>query len=122
MHDEFDGDIRESEVFQVMMKKIPIDIIKSFFQIELKSYVPFFPFGSSHEVNNFLQNNRVIRSSPTRQKTTLIGANNIIKNRSQSVNQNFGDNFVSNVAQADRSEIFVSVRSVNLRNECNESI
>jgi len=38
------------------------------------------------------------------------------------VNQNFGDDFVNNVAQTDRSEILVSVRSVNLRNECNESI
>jgi len=73
-------------------------------------------------MNNFMQNNRIIRSSSTRQKAALVGANNVIKNWSQSVNENFGDDFVSNIAQADRSEIFEGIWNVNLRNESNESI
>ena len=121
MHDKLDGDVREAEILQARIKKVPINIIKSFLQIKLESHISFFLFGSSH-VMKILQNNWVVRSSPTWQKTASVRANNIIKDRSETLNQHFCNDFVNNVAQTDGSKIFVSIVWINLRDKCNESV
>lgn len=59
-------------------------------------------------MNDFLQNNIIVRGASTRQKTVLVGANNSIKNRSEAKDKDFGNDFVNNDAKANRSEIFVS--------------
>ena len=122
MHDELDGNVWEAKILQAKIKKIPIDVIKGFLKVELESHITFFLLRSSHVMKNFLQNNGVIRCSPTRQKAALEGANNIIKDRSKTLNQNFSDDFVNNVTQTDGPKVFVSVRWVHLRNKCNESV
>lgn len=73
-------------------------------------------------MKNFLQNNRVVSSAPTRKKTALIGTNNNIKNRPEAVNQDFGNKLVNNIAKAYRSEVFVGIVRVGFGNEGNESI
>lgn len=55
MHDELDGDVRELEIMKAVAKEFPIDIVKSFFQIKLKSYITLLTFGSPYEMNYFLQ-------------------------------------------------------------------
>jgi len=57
MHDELDGDIRETKIMEERTKKIPIDVVKSFLQVKLESDITLLPFRSSHEVDDFVQNN-----------------------------------------------------------------
>jgi len=82
MHDKFNGDIKEAKILKGRPKEIPVDIIKSFLQIKLKNCMPFLLFRSSQAMDNFLQNNGIIRSSHIWQKTALVGSNNSIKNLS----------------------------------------
>lgn len=46
-------------------------------------------------MNYFLQNNNIIRSTSTWQEVALAGANNRIKNRAKTEDQNFSDDFVN---------------------------
>jgi len=73
-------------------------------------------------MDDFLQNNKVIRSSPTRQKAALVRANNIIKDGSETLNQDFSNDFIDNVAQTNGPEVFVSIWRIHLRNERNERV
>jgi len=68
-------------------------------------------------MNNFLQNVGVIRSSPTRQKAALVR-----EDRSETLNQNFSNDFEDNVTQTDGPEVFVCIRRIHLRNKSNERV
>jgi hypothetical protein len=122
MHNEVDCIVWEAKINETGSKKLPDDIIKCFLKVEFERNISFFPFGFPHEVDDFLQNNRVFRSAPTLQKTALVGTNNIIKDRPKAVDKDFGDNFVSDIAKAYGTEIFVGLRSVYFRYKSNESI
>jgi len=73
-------------------------------------------------MNNFLQNNRIVSCSPTRQKATLVRPNNRIKDWSETVNQDFGDELINDITQADGSKVFEGVGRVALRNEGNDCV
>jgi hypothetical protein len=60
VHDKFDGDVEEPEIMETSAKEIPVDVVEGFFQIKFESYKSLLPFRSLHEMDNFLQNNRVI--------------------------------------------------------------
>jgi len=57
MHDELDGDVWETKIMEARIKEVPIDVIKSFLHVKFESDITFLLLGSSHEVDNFLQNN-----------------------------------------------------------------
>ena len=107
MHNEFDGDVWKSKIVKTVAKEIPVDVVKCFLQIKFEGYIALLPLRFLHEMDDFLQNNRVICSAPTRQETALIGANNVSKNRPKPVNKNLCYNFVGNVTETDGPEIFV---------------
>jgi len=60
MHYELYGVLRETEIMEAILEEIPIDVVEGFLQVKLECYKPLFPFRSLHEMNYFLQNNRVI--------------------------------------------------------------
>ena len=60
MHDELDGGVGEAEIMEAIAEEIQVDVVKGFFQVKLECYKPLLPFRSLHEMNYFLQNNRVI--------------------------------------------------------------
>jgi hypothetical protein len=122
MHNELYSGVWKSEIMEARAKVLPVNIIEGFLKIKFESNKAFLSFGSSHEVNYFLQNNRVVRSAPTWQETALKGTNNIVKNRSETVNEDFGDDFVSNVTKADWSKVFIGFWLVNFGDKRNESV
>jgi len=122
MHDELYGGIGKFEVMKARTKELPVNIIKGFLKVKFESNIAFLFFGSPHEVNNFLQNNKVVRSAPTWQKTALVGTNNIIKNRPETVNKDCSDDFAGYVTKVDWSKVFVGFWLVNFRDKGNESI
>jgi len=52
----------------------------------------------------------------------LVGTNNIVKNRVEAHDKDFGNEFVNDVAEANGSKIFEGLRLVNFGNERNESV
>jgi len=110
MHDELYGGIGKSEVMKARTKELPINIIKGFLKVKFESNKAFLSFGSPHEVNNFLQNNRVVRSAPSWQKTALVGTNNVIKNRPEKT------------TKADWSKVFVGFWLVDFGDKGNERV
>lgn len=119
MHDEFDGGVRKSEIMKTSIKKLPVNIVKCFLKIKLESNIAFLPLRFPHKVSNFLQNNRVVISAPTWQKTALVGPNNIVKDRSEAMDKDFGDDFIGYVAEA---EVFIGFRRVKFRDKGYERI
>lgn len=98
MHDGFGSDFWEAKILEASLKNKPIDIIKSFFKIKLKSRKPLLFLISSHKMNDFLQNNDIVRSTSTKQEATLVGDNNSIKNKRKAMDQDFCDSLVNNIA------------------------
>lgn len=68
-------------------------------------------------VNDLLNNNGVVTSSSTFEKTRLIGADQPIKVGLNSVNNIFCNNLVDSVAKSYRAKIIEVVRIVKLWNE-----
>jgi len=107
---------------KAISKELSINIVKGFLKIKFERNIPFFPFGPPHKMNNFLQNNRVVRSAPTLQKTALVGTNNIIKDQPDTVDKDFCNDFLGYVAKADRPKVFVSFERVDFGDKSNEGV
>lgn len=56
-------------------------------------------------MGNFLGYNNIIISAMPRNKTTLLRTNKTMNDISQTISQNFSDNFVADVAKGDVSKI-----------------
>ena len=82
MHDKIGQDSRETEILKSTLEEVLVDIIKKFLKIKFENNITFFIFRPSHKMNDFLQNNGIVRSAFAWQKAALLGTNNSIKNRS----------------------------------------
>lgn len=68
-------------------------------------------------VHLFLSQHNISQTYVPREKSTLERANQLLKHRSNTLNQNFHQDFITNVAQAYRSELLHTHRIVLFRNE-----
>lgn len=50
-------------------------------------------------MNNFLKKNNVIKRTATRNKTTLFSIKEVRQNMLETMSQNFGNNFITNIAK-----------------------
>jgi hypothetical protein len=73
-------------------------------------------------VDDFLEDNGIIGGPSTREKAALVGTYNIIKDRTKTVDQDFGDYFVNRVAKADWSEVFLGLRWFNFGDEGDQGV
>jgi hypothetical protein len=71
-----------------------MDIVKGFLQIKFESNITLLLLGLLHVVNNFLQNNSFVSSTPTWWKTTLVEENNSVKEGLKVVNKDVDYDFV----------------------------
>jgi hypothetical protein len=83
---------------QTRLEEIPANIIIGFFEINFEHHVPFLPLGFFHRVDNLLEDDSIICGSFPWQEATLERANNLVKERAQTVNQDLGDELVDSVA------------------------
>lgn len=68
-------------------------------------------------MDNFLGNDNVIRSLPAWEKAGLSRSYNFIQNRSNSVDNNFCNDFVIDITQSYRSELVYAFWVFNIRNQ-----
>ena len=71
----------------------------------------------SNSVNEFVGGDGVIRGRATRNKTTLIRANDTIKERPESSHKNFGNDLIGHIAETNRPEVYNSFRALNFSND-----
>ena len=71
----------------------------------------------SRSVNNLLDNNDIVRGVSSRNKTTLIRADNFMKKRSDSGNQDFSNDFVHHIAKTNGSKLFNGFMTVKFRDK-----
>ncbi|GMP62183.1 hypothetical protein CsSME_00024380 [Camellia sinensis var. sinensis] len=72
-------------------------------------------------MNGLLGDNDIVTSGPTRNKATLVGANNFTQKRSDSPNKDFRNDFMGHITEAYGAELFDSLRVLNFGNKSNES-
>lgn len=80
MHNEFDGDLREAKLSQIILEKLPAHMVISLFKINLISHITFLLLAFMHRVNKFLKNNCIITST-NREEASLERGNNVVKER-----------------------------------------
>ncbi|XP_074315207.1 protein FAR1-RELATED SEQUENCE 11-like [Silene latifolia] len=78
--------------------KIPFETVKSLFKVKFESEPTSLAFRSVHGVENFSSNDIVSISSPFRDRATLVGGDNLVHQRPQPIDNDFGNNFISGVA------------------------
>ena len=63
---------RKPELIKATKKKVPINPIISFLQVNFNCHITFLPFHGSHRVNDLLSNNNVICTMSARDKAALV--------------------------------------------------
>lgn len=72
-------------------------------------------------MNNFLSNNHIIHGLSPRKKARLIGANNFIQNRADSIDKNLSEDLVRDIIESNRSKAHDILGILNFRYKCNKT-
>ncbi|GMP55479.1 hypothetical protein CsSME_00020287 [Camellia sinensis var. sinensis] len=72
-------------------------------------------------MNGLLGYNDIVTHGSSRNKVTLVEANNFIQEWFDSPNKDFGNDFIRHITEAYGAELFVSLRVLNFGNKSNKS-
>lgn len=72
-------------------------------------------------VDDFLENNDVIRGLSTRDEARLERANNSVQVRPNAANNNFGNHFIRNIAKANRAKLINGLGTIKVQGKMTAS-
>ena len=101
------------------LDELPIDSVIRFLEVELDRHKAWACFPGVKVMNNFLDNNLVLRYPSVGNKGRLGGGDELVKERPEFGDKNLRDNLVHNIAQANGREMINRCRISNLRYENN---
>lgn len=91
---------RKAKEFQCVLDERPFKFVKGFFQVDLKDHTGLVLSYSLEMSDVFLKNDGLVIFPPIRKKAFLSWSNNGLEERLDSINNDFSNNFVGGVAEA----------------------
>ena len=101
---------------------MPFQSIISLFEVHLNCHVTLLAFFLLHGVDELLDNNHVIHTFPTRNKSSLKRRDQLVQHGSNPINKHLSDEFVYRIAKANRPKQVQAVGPRAFGNKSDESL
>ena len=111
---------REVEKDKHFPDKAPLNLVVRFLKFNLNSHVPLTAFSFAYKMDQLLNNNNIVSSSPAQNESHLVRRDKVLQMQSKLSHNNLGDDFINSIAKTNRSVITNGLWVLDFRNEHNK--